>query len=190
VKVLLRLGEYHLYKFGEFKADMDLAYRFVKTAQALSRTLRFEKGYSQSLRLLGQIYFESKQSNGLRTVLQKSTSARMRVELLLLAQHYLYRLREQQKDLDSAAGFATEALNVSINLKNAFLQMQSLVELGFIHLEKGDQVRGHAYLQEAAPLIERIEDPVERAERGTGWPAGTPAPRPRCPPNWKPTGGP
>ena len=164
VKVCLRLGEYHLFKPGEKKADMDSAAGYAKEAEGLSRALRFRNGYDRSLQLLGQIYAEGKQSDGLRAVLQKSTSPRMRVELLhLLTKHYLYRPGEQHTDLDSAISYATEALLVGIRRKNASWQMESLIELGFIHLEKGDQGRGQAYLQEAAPLIEGIEDLEERA---------------------------
>jgi tetratricopeptide (TPR) repeat protein len=60
VKVLLRLGEYHVYKPGEFKAEMDSARTYALQGQSLSRTLDYYGGEAKSLNLLGTISRESK----------------------------------------------------------------------------------------------------------------------------------
>lgn len=60
VKGLLRLGEYQLYKPGEFKADLDSAHTYAGQARALSHTLGDYRMEAKSLNLLGFINLESK----------------------------------------------------------------------------------------------------------------------------------
>jgi two-component sensor histidine kinase/tetratricopeptide (TPR) repeat protein len=60
VKVLLRLGEYQVYKPGEFKVDMDSAQAYALQAKELSIKLNYYRGEAKSLNLLGTISRESK----------------------------------------------------------------------------------------------------------------------------------
>jgi two-component sensor histidine kinase len=61
VKIWLRLGEYQVYKPGEFKADMDSASTYARKAYELSRQLGYYIGECRSLNLLGTISRESKE---------------------------------------------------------------------------------------------------------------------------------
>ncbi len=60
VKVLLRLGEYQLYKPREFKADLDSAHIYAGQARALSHKLGDYRMEAKSLNMLGFINLESK----------------------------------------------------------------------------------------------------------------------------------
>jgi two-component system, sensor histidine kinase PdtaS len=60
VKVLLRLGEYQLYKPGEFKADLDSARTYAGQARALSHNLGDYRMEAKSLNLPGFINLELK----------------------------------------------------------------------------------------------------------------------------------
>ncbi|CAA9286865.1 MAG: Two-component system sensor histidine kinase [uncultured Cytophagales bacterium] len=61
VSQFIRLGEYQVYKPGEFKADMDSARSYAEQANGLSRQLKFYSGESRSLNLLGTISREARQ---------------------------------------------------------------------------------------------------------------------------------
>jgi tetratricopeptide (TPR) repeat protein len=61
VNHLIRLGEYQVYKPGEFKADMDSARTYAGQAQGLSRQLKYYLGEGRSLNLLGTISREAKE---------------------------------------------------------------------------------------------------------------------------------
>jgi two-component sensor histidine kinase len=61
VNHLIRLGEYQVYKPGEFKADMDSARTYAEQAGELSRKLSYYPGEARSLNLLGTISRESKE---------------------------------------------------------------------------------------------------------------------------------
>ncbi|MBD0257608.1 MAG: tetratricopeptide repeat protein, partial [Cytophagales bacterium] len=61
VNQLIRLGEYQVYKPGEFAADMDSARDYARQAQGLSRRLGHYPGEARSLDLLGTISRESKE---------------------------------------------------------------------------------------------------------------------------------
>ena len=60
VRLWLRLGEYQVYKPGEFAADMDSARAYAGQAQALSRTLKDYRGEARSLNLLGTVNREAR----------------------------------------------------------------------------------------------------------------------------------
>ncbi len=60
VKVLLPLGEYQLYKPGEFKADLDSAHTYAGQARALSHKLVDYRMEAKSLNLPGFINPELK----------------------------------------------------------------------------------------------------------------------------------
>ena len=60
VKVLLRLGEYQLYKPGEFEADLDSAHTYAGQARALSHKLGDCRMEAKSRNLLGFVNPESK----------------------------------------------------------------------------------------------------------------------------------
>ncbi len=60
VHQLIRLGEYQIYKPGEFKTDMDSARAYAEQAQGLSRRLGFYPGVARSLNLMGTIRREAK----------------------------------------------------------------------------------------------------------------------------------
>jgi two-component sensor histidine kinase/tetratricopeptide (TPR) repeat protein len=61
VNQLIRLGEYQVYKPGEFKEDMDSARAYAGQAKSLSQQLSFISGHGRSLNLLGIISREAKQ---------------------------------------------------------------------------------------------------------------------------------
>ncbi|MDO1449929.1 histidine kinase dimerization/phosphoacceptor domain -containing protein [Rhodocytophaga aerolata] len=60
VKIWLRLGEYQVYKPGEFKADLDSARTYAEQARDLSHKLSDYRMEAKSLNLLGYINLESK----------------------------------------------------------------------------------------------------------------------------------
>ncbi len=60
VKLYLQLGEYYLYKPGEFQADMDSAFAYAGQARALSHKPGDYRKEAKSLNLLGFINTESK----------------------------------------------------------------------------------------------------------------------------------
>ena len=101
VKVLLRLGEYQAHKRGKFKADLDSAYAYAKRAENLSRTLRFERGYEESQRLLMRVLVGSNRMDEASVLLQTcktdKTKAGLSLDLSLeLGQHYLYKRGEKR----------------------------------------------------------------------------------------------
>jgi hypothetical protein len=57
---LLRLGEYQLYKPGEFKVDLDSAHTYAGQARALSHKPGDYRMEAKSLNLLGFVNTESK----------------------------------------------------------------------------------------------------------------------------------
>jgi two-component sensor histidine kinase len=61
VNQLIRLGEYQVYKPGEFKEDMDSARSYASQARSLSSRLKYHLGEVRSLNLLGTISREAKQ---------------------------------------------------------------------------------------------------------------------------------
>jgi hypothetical protein len=101
IKVLLRLGEYQAHKRGKFKADLDSAYAYAKRAENLSRTLRFERGYEESQRLLMRVLVGSNRMDEASVLLQTGktdkTKAGLSLDLSLeLGQHYLYKRGEKR----------------------------------------------------------------------------------------------
>jgi two-component sensor histidine kinase len=66
VNLLLRVGAYYLYKPMELKADLDSARRYAREAEAMSRSLHYNKGHQQSLELMGNISVEAQQIPGAR----------------------------------------------------------------------------------------------------------------------------
>jgi two-component sensor histidine kinase len=165
VKVLLRLGEYQVYKPGEFKADVDSAYAYAKAAEDLSRTLRFENGYEGSQRLLVRILLERKRVDEVKDWLQKSKVNRTKADLLLeLGQYYLYKPGKIAADLDSAEVCVRQALDLNTRLKDGQRMIKSLIKLVEVFSEKANEVQAAAYYRQVIPFIEQVKDPLQRAE--------------------------
>jgi two-component sensor histidine kinase len=164
VKVLLQLGEYQVYKRGESKADLDSAYSYVKAAQSLSRTLRFERGCEESKRVLIRVLLESNRIDELKAWLQQSKADKTKAALLLeLGRHYLYNPEQYDTDLDSAEVYVRQALDLHKRLKDEKGQMESLMALGGVFDEKGDEVQAAASYRLTILLLEKIKDPLQRA---------------------------
>ncbi len=164
VKAWLWLGAYQVYKPGEFESNIDSAYGYAKAAEGLSHSLRFEKGYQESQRLLMKILIKSKRIDELKAWLQKSKVNKTKADLLLeLGRHYLYRPGEYETDLDSAEGYVRQALDLNTRIKDEKGQIESLMRLGGVFSEKGNGVQAAAYYRQAHHLTEQIKDPLQRA---------------------------
>jgi hypothetical protein len=108
VKVLLRLGEYRAYK-----ADLDSAYAYAERAENLSRTLRFERGYEESQRLLMRVLVGSNRMDEASVLLQTYKTDKTKAGLSMeLGQHYLYKRGEFKEDLDLAEVYLRQALDL------------------------------------------------------------------------------
>ena len=128
VKVLLRLGEYQAHKRSKFKADLDLAYAYAERAENLSRTLRFERGYEESQRLLMRVLVGSNRMDEASVLLQTCKTDKTKAGLSLeLGQHYLYKRGEFKEDLDSAEVCLRQALDLHKWLNDEKGQIESLM---------------------------------------------------------------
>jgi hypothetical protein len=100
VKVLLRLGEYQVYKPGEFKADMDSARTYALQAQSLRRTLGYYRGEAKSFNLLCTVSRESKdfsQAIAYQQVVLTSIGQHTQVKQVYgLAQQFIEMLNQRQ----------------------------------------------------------------------------------------------
>ena len=164
VALWLQLGEHHVHKPGKLQADLDTALVYAKSAETLSLSLRFARGVTQSQLLLIRTFLAGNRLDQVRALLQKSKPGTHKIALLLLlGQHYQKRFMELQADLDSAEGYARQALVLSVGLNNAAGQVEGLALLGGIYSEKGNPEQARAYVQQAFPLMEQLKDREQTA---------------------------
>ncbi len=142
VNQLIRLGEYHVYKPGEFKADMDSARDYALQAKALSRHLRYYQGEGRSLNLLGTISREAKE-------LEQSIAYHQSA-IRLYQQHQnwqeeaaSYLLLSWAKRDKGDAGQARQEVQKAISLytKNGYREeaAQAYIELGNTYANWGEE---------------------------------------------------
>lgn len=131
VKIWLHLGEYQVYKPGEFKADMDSAMTYAHQANELSRQLGYYKGEAKSLNLLGTIYKESRN-----------------FDQGIAYQQAAIQLFEQHKDISGSAGsylLLAQVMRDKGDTQEARKVVQKAIDLysknGYL------QETGHSYLE-------------------------------------------
>jgi two-component sensor histidine kinase len=168
VNQLVQLGEYQVYKPGEFKEDMDSAKSYARQAHGLSRRLKHYQGEARSLNLLGTISRESKK-------LEQSIAYHLAA--LGLYQQY----RDWKGEADSYLllawtrrdqGDATQARNdvqqaINIYTKNAYQKGvgQAYLELGNTYANWGEGLSTKiSYYQQASQWFAKANDTKRQAD--------------------------
>jgi tetratricopeptide (TPR) repeat protein len=164
VKLYLQLGEYYLYKPGEFQADMDSAFAYATKAQGLSRSLAFVQGYEDSQKVLAFIFLESKKISELQVLLEKMKPDKNKAYILYrIGAYYLHKPYELPVDLDSATYYAQAALTLQMQLQDSHGQAGSLILLAHINIEQGNLPIAKRYQQKAISVIEKVKDLILQA---------------------------
>ncbi len=168
VKGLIRLGEYQVYKPGEFKADMDSARTFARRARDLSRRLGYYPGEAKSLNLLGTI---SRESRALEQSITYHQAA-----LRLYQQHRDWKGQAQShlllawtgRDKGNAAQARKEVQQaITLYLKNGYPQGvgQAYLELGNTYANWGEELGPKInYYRQALGWFGRANDKKRQAD--------------------------
>ncbi len=145
VAVLLRLGEYQVYKPGEFKADMDSARTYARQAQGLSRKLGYYGGEVKSLDLLGVVSKESKDFPG--AVASQQAAIRLSKQhrdvkgearsRMLLAQVW-----RAKGDTRQARAEAQTAIDLYTRNNHPIEAAEAYMELGNAYANRGAELAG------------------------------------------------
>jgi two-component sensor histidine kinase len=153
---LIRLGEYQIYKPGEFKEDMDSARSYAGQAQYLSRRLKYYQGVARSLNLLGTISREAKE-------LEQSTAYHQAA----------VRLYRQQGDWKGEADSYLLLAWAHCDKGNAGEARNDVQQAIGIYTKKGDPKGvGQAYLELGntyANWNEELNEKIGYYQQASGW---------------------
>ena len=143
VKILLNLGEYQLYKPGEYKEDLDSALNYAKQAFALSQKLDNHQLETQSLNLFGSIYLELKNFNLAIEYQQKAidlsykhgdTQAEANSSMLLA------NVFRQKGDLEDARKQGQKSIELSVNNGHFQQAADAYLEMGKSYANYGEEL--------------------------------------------------
>ncbi len=170
VKVLLRLGEYQVYKPGEFKADLDSARTYAGQARALSRKLGHYPGEAQSLNLLGTVSRESRdfpraiafQQAAIR-LSRRYKDVKAEAGSLLQLAHAL----RDRGDAGAARTLAQKALDLSVPGGHWQQAAEACVELGNTYAIHGGELDAKIkYYRQAQQTFAQAGNPRGQADVG------------------------
>lgn len=141
VEVLLKLGDYYLYKPEELMVDLDSALLFLQEAKTLSETLHAEKQIEESLVLMSKCYFERQEILSGRAVFmqliqkyqKEGNKAKMAAAYMKMARE-MFRNDNTYEEIISyfqKAGLLYEQIEDKEN------SIMTLKEIADIHLNQG-----------------------------------------------------
>jgi tetratricopeptide (TPR) repeat protein len=168
VKVLLRLGEYQVYKPGEFKADMDSARTYAGQAQGLSRKLGYYRGEAKSLNLLGTISRESKdfpQAIAYQQQAIKLSKAHKDIGAEAESYRFLAHALRDKGDAAAARKQVQKAIDLSIN--NGYLGQaaDAYIDLGNTYANYGEEINEKiGYYKQAQQVFAQVNN-TEQSEQ-------------------------
>jgi two-component sensor histidine kinase len=170
VKVLLRLGEYQVYKAGEFKADMDSARTYALQGQALSRELGYYRGEAKSLNLLGTISRESKDFAHAIAYQQAAINlSKAHKDVIGEAESYLmlaHALRDKG-DAAEARRQVQKAIHLSTNNGYLLKAAEAYIELGNSYANHGEELKQKiGYYKQALEVFAQAGDKQRQADVG------------------------
>jgi tetratricopeptide (TPR) repeat protein len=168
VKGLLRLGEYQVYKPGEFKADMDSARIYALQAQSLSQKLGYYRGETKSLNLLGTISRESKDFPQAIAYQQAAINlSKAHKEIQAEAAGYLmlaHALRDKG-DAQEARKQVQKAIDLSTNHGYLLQAADAYLELGNSYANHGEELNEKiGYYKLALEFFSKVGDKKRQAD--------------------------
>jgi two-component sensor histidine kinase len=168
VKVLLRLGEYQVYKPGEFKADMDSARTYTLQGQALSKNLGYYRGEAKSLNLLGTISRESKDYPQAIAYQQAAINlSKAHKEIQAEGESYLLLAHALRDKGDAAEARRQVQKAIDIYAKNGYSKQvaDAYLELGNSYANNGEELNEKiGYYKQAMEVFAQASDKKRQAD--------------------------
>ncbi|MET0466695.1 MAG: histidine kinase dimerization/phosphoacceptor domain -containing protein [Chitinophagaceae bacterium] len=142
---LLELSSHYLFKDGEAETDLSRSLAYSRQAKDLSRTLNYQKGFSEASILWGTAAMEGGDLSSAAAVLQ-TTKADIRSRLSLIYSRYHRYGGANPVNNDSAMYYATEARETALAINNTFLEVEALKELYALHVLRHEYSRAESML--------------------------------------------
>lgn len=155
VKLLLSMCAFHWWN----KRNKDSLIAYAEKARKLSRTLRYDPGINEACYFLSRTYTFYEQvdsAKGLLPLLPAPQQARL---LIVIGEHYLFKLGLQKSNLDTSYSYFSQALSIARSIGSASWKQESLIALGKYYFSIGNFRKGQDC------FLEMIEDHRKKGDR-------------------------